>query len=146
MTRLIQLKYRGRKLSTDRGKSGRLGTAVVETAITLPILTVLVFGAIETANAIFLRQSLAIATYEGAREMSLPGATQTQGSQRVQEVLSSRGITNYLLTVTPTVSAATLRGTQLTVTVETTATSIGIGPLTFFKGKKLTQTTNMVRL
>ncbi len=124
----------------------RSGTAAVETAVTLPLLAVLVFGSIESANAIFTRQSLEVAGYEVAREVTRPGATPTLAATRAQEVLSARGINNYELQITPTITAATARGTEVSVLVRTNATGIGIGPLRFFKDKTLEAQTFMVRL
>ena len=57
----------GRGLARVSAKR-RGGTAAVEAAVSLPLLIVLVFGAIEVASGVFLSQTLAIAAYEGARE------------------------------------------------------------------------------
>lgn len=128
------------------GARTRLGTAAVEAAVTLPLLFVLVFGAIETANAIFLRQALAIASYEGARAVTRPGATQAMGQTRVDDVLSARGVTGYTTSFSPVISATTPRGAEVSVTVQTTVGTGGLGPLRLYAGKQITQITRMVRL
>lgn len=51
-----------RFLRTDA--QSRCGTAATEMAIAMPLLITLVFGSIEIANAVFLRQSLNMAAYE----------------------------------------------------------------------------------
>ncbi len=132
--------------SSCSGATLRSGTAAVETAVTLPLLAVLVFGSIESANAIFMRQSLEVAAYEVAREVTRPGATQAIGVTRAQEVLSARGIATYSLQISPTITATTPRGTEISVTVSTNAAAIGTGPLRFFKDKQLQAQTFMVRL
>ena len=45
----------------------RRGVAATEFAVCLPIVLVIVFGSIESCTMIFLKQSLAVAAYEGAR-------------------------------------------------------------------------------
>ena len=127
-------------------KSRRLGAATVEAAITLPLLFVFVFGSIELANGIFLKQSLTIAAYEGARTATRAGGTATQAQQRIQDVLSSRGITDQSVTISPNVNAATPRGTMVTVTVQVSSDSVAIGPLHLLQGAFLQQSAVMVRL
>jgi len=138
------------KLVRARRKSrlvgGRLGVATVEAAITLPLLFVLAFGAMELANGIFLKQSLTIAAYEGVRTATRPGGTSAMAQQRIQEVLTSRGITGQTVTITPVITIATPRGTQVTVTVGVSASSQSIGPLHLMQGKYLQQSAVMVRL
>lgn len=132
---------------TRRAKTpGRRGTAAVEAAITIPLLFVLVFGAIELSNGIFLKQSLTIAAYEGVRTATRPGGTSVLAQQRIQDVLTSRGITGQTVTITPTVTTTTPRGTQVSVTVGVSANSEAIGPLRLLQGKNLQQTAVMVRL
>ena len=54
----------------------RRGVAAVEFAVCLPVIILLVFGAIEASSFIFLKQSLNVAAYEGIRE-SIRDWTQT---------------------------------------------------------------------
>lgn len=113
--------YVGRLRSTRRGaESGliRRAVAAVETAIALPLLVFLVFGSIEIANGIFLAQALSFASYEGAREASRPGATNINVNDRVAQIMQARGIQDYTVTITPTLTQATQRGTMVTVRVQ----------------------------
>lgn len=100
-----------------RGSRWRRGTAAVETAVTLPLLILLVFGSMELANGIFLNQALSLAAYEGAREACRPGGTSVTASARVSEVLSARGIEEYELVIEPDVTEETPRATQVTATL-----------------------------
>jgi Flp pilus assembly protein TadG len=118
----------------------------VEAAISIPLLFVLVFGAIELSNGIFLKQSLTLAAYEGVRTATRPGGTSALAQQRIQDVLTSRGITGQTVIITPTVTTTTPRGTQVSVTVGVSANSEAIGPLRLLQGKNLQQTAVMVRL
>lgn len=140
-----------RRLSTrlPRGvakDSRRIGAATVEAAITLPLLFVFVFGSIELSNGIFLKQSLTIAAYEGARTATRAGGTAAQAQQRIEDVLTSRGISGQTITITPNVNTATPRGTMVTVTVRVSSDSVAIGPLNLLHGTFLQQSAVMVRL
>ena len=119
---------------------------MVETAVTLPLLAVLVLGAIEAANAIFIKQSLTIAAYEAGKLAGRPGSTSTQAINRGQQILDARGITGYSVTVSPTITTATARGTQIVVTVTCPGDSASLGPLQVYTGKTLTKQVRMVRL
>jgi Flp pilus assembly protein TadG len=125
----------------------RRGVAAVEAAVTLPMLVVLVVGALESANAIFLKQSMVIATYEAAKVASSPNGTTAFAEQRCGEVMTSRGVSTFNLTVTPNnLSASTARGTRVTVTLSVQSNSSILGPLWIFSGKTLQTKVDMVRL
>ncbi len=115
-------------------------------AVTLPLLITLVFGSMEMANAVFLRQSLNMAAYEAAKVITRPGTNEALARTRCQEVLTIRKVDTYTLTFTPTVTTATPRGTQVTITLSAPATNLSYGPLQFMSGKSMTSTVVMVRL
>jgi Flp pilus assembly protein TadG len=123
----------------------------VETALLLPLLVLLAFGSIELSNMIFLKQSLSIAAYEGARAATKPGATAEQADTRIREVLTSRSVTAYSVTYTTEkgasldVTPTTPRGTMLTVTVQSSGGGADFGPLRMFTGRTLQCQTTMVR-
>ena len=85
----------------------RCGTAAVEMAVTLPLLVTLVFGAMEMANAVFLRQSLNIAAYEAAKVITRPGNNEALARTRCQEILTVRKVSAFTLSFSPTVTTAT---------------------------------------
>lgn len=118
----------------------------METAVALPLLVTLVFGAIELANAVFLRQSVNMAAYEAAKVITRPGLNETLARTRCAEVLSVRKVSAFTLTFSPTVTAATPRGTQVTVTVVAPASDLTYGPVQFMSGKTITSTVVMARL
>lgn len=132
--------------TSNRPLYRRLGTAATETAVALPLLMTLVFGAIELANAVFLRQSVNMAAYEAAKVITRPGSNEALARTRCAEVLSVRKVTDFTLTFSPTVTTATPRGTQVTVTVVAPASNLTYGPVQFMSGKTITSTVVMVRL
>ncbi|MCC6509831.1 MAG: pilus assembly protein [Pirellulaceae bacterium] len=130
---------------------GRRAAAVVETALLMPLLVLLAFGSIELSNMVFLKQSLSIAAYEGARMVTHPGATQAQADTRIREVLAARNVTSYTVTYSTTggnpitVTPITPRGTLLNITVRSSNGGANYGPLRMFTGRTLQCQTTMVR-
>jgi Flp pilus assembly protein TadG len=105
------------------------GTATVELALCLPILAVVAFGSIETANTIFLQERLTSAAYEGARSATTPGQTTAGATTAANNVLTQFGISGGTVTITPSVSASTTAGTQVTVNVRAPLSSnVGMTP------------------
>lgn len=139
--------YRRPAIPITQPTSSRRGVAAVEAAITLPMLVILVVGALESANAIFLKQTMVIAAYEAAKVASSPNGTNAFAQQRCSEVLTSRDVDTFTLTVTPSsLSSATARGTRVSVTLSVECNSSILGPLWIFSGKTLQTTVDMVRL
>ncbi len=117
----------------------------------MPLLVLLAFGSIELSNMVFLKQSLSIAAYEGARMATRPGATQAQANNRIQQVLAARNVTSYTVTYTTsgnaplTITPITPRSTMITVTVQSSNGGANYGPLRMFTGRSLMCQTTMVR-
>ncbi len=118
----------------------------MEAAVSLPLLVILVFGSIEIANAIFLKQSLNMAAYEAAKVITGPGDNNTLAATRCAEVLSVRKVTSHAMTISPAVTAATARGTQITVTVTASSSNLSYGPVRFMAGRTIRSAVTMVRL
>ena len=112
----------------------------------LPLLITLVFGAMEMANAVFLRQSLNMAAYEAAKVITRPGSNEALARTRCQEVLTVRKVSNHTLRFSPTLNTATPRGTRVTVTLSAPASNLSYGPMRFMSGQTITVNVVMVRL
>jgi len=95
----------------------RFGTATVELAVCLPMLVTFGLGAIETTNAIFLKQRVTTASYECARSASAPGQTSAGATTVANNVLSQLAVSGGTVTITPTVTAWTSPGTPIIVTI-----------------------------
>ncbi len=124
----------------------RRGAAVVEVALLLPVLVILVFGAIELTNGIFLKQSLAIGAYEGIRVASRPGGTGAQALAKIDEVMLARNVSGYQVTFTPEVTSETPRGTELSILVRVPSGTLSWGPLHLFANRDIEHVVRMVRL
>ena len=125
----------------------RRGVSAVEAAVTFPMLVVLVFGSIEAANAIFLKQTMSIAVYEAAKIAASPQGDKVLAETRCREVLQSRGVSNYAIDFTPSnLNSSTASGTEISVSLTIDADSALIGPLWFFSNRSLHKSAFMIRL
>lgn len=89
-----------RSLRSMRRGENSSGQALAEMAIILPILLLLVFGIIEMALAWRTSQIVTNVTREGARLAVLPTSTDGDVTARVEEGLTSSGLTASKATIT----------------------------------------------
>jgi Flp pilus assembly protein TadG len=137
---------RGLATAFLRKAANRFGAATVETAVCLPFLLVMVFSSVELSGAVFLKHSVNLAAYEGARTATRTGDNATNAAQRVQQILLSRRVTNYTYSCNPPVTASTPRGTPIEVTVTAPAGSLSIGPLKLLTGRTIRAKFIMARM
>src|SRR5205823_1133660 len=75
----------------------RRGVAMVEFALVFPLLLLLVFGIIEFGQTLSAQQMIINGAREGARSAILPGATNAQVRQTIDNYMVSVGIkTGYI--------------------------------------------------
>jgi len=136
-----------RALHRDHSHNARRpGFAVVELAICLPLMVMLTFGAIEAANAIYLKQTLVTAAYEAARMATALGATQQDGEARYSEIVNAVGVQGTTISFTPQITSTTPSGTAVRVTVTAPADSNSFSIRRFMKGTTLRAAVTMPRL
>ena len=58
----------------------------------MPLMFMFVFATVEICNALFLKQTLSLAAYEGARVAIIPGADEDNVLAQIQEVLGVNNI------------------------------------------------------
>lgn len=78
----------------------RTAAALVELAICLPLIAFLVGATVEACDLIFLRNTLATASYSGTLEVSRAGCTQTSITNQINQVLNAGQIKNFTISVT----------------------------------------------
>ncbi|MFN7875839.1 MAG: TadE family protein [Pirellula sp.] len=98
-------------------KKSRRGAALVELAVSLPVLFLITMATIETCRVIYLRQSVKIAAFESARLSNLPGATFEIIKMQTDCVLLGRNIRHYEVTCTPNPPSAAAEGDLITIRV-----------------------------
>ena len=127
---------------TRRGLSptacaARRGLAATEFAVCLPVLLLIILGMMETCSMIFVKQSLAVAAYEGAHTAVKPDATAAEVQAVCQAILADRRVDNAEITVTPGDLPGTPVGDYIEVRITAPSDSNGMLPLRFFRGKTL---------
>ena len=120
-----------RNLANRRRDSRRRGGAVIETALVLPVVLMLTFGAVEYGYAFYLKHALAGAAYVGARAAITTGSTDASLRTAVSASMTAAGFqsSQYAVTTLPTTVTGVAPGTYVTVTITSTWGSIGITPL-----------------
>jgi Flp pilus assembly protein TadG len=115
----------------------RRGLAATEFAVCLPVLLLVVMGMMETCSMIFLKQSLAIAAYEGAHTAVKPDATAAEVQTVCQAILADRRVRDAVVTVTPGDLPGLAVGQYLEVRITAPSENNNMLPLRFFRGKTL---------
>ena len=95
----------------------RRGVAAVEFAVCLPVMVLLVFGAIEASSFIFLKQSLQVAAYEGVREAVRINSNNSNGTNRATNILTARTVNDFDINFPNGEAANATRGDQIVIEV-----------------------------
>lgn len=126
-----------------RRQSGR-GVAAAELAVCLPVVVLLVIATIEACSAVFLKQSLTVAAYEGVRTATVPGATASSIQTTCNQILTDRHVKGAKVSVTPTNFSTLKPGEYVDVTVTAPCASNSVVPLNFYRGKTMKANASMM--
>ena len=121
----------------------RRGAAMVEFAIVAPIVFLLFFAAFEFCRANMIRHTVDNAVYEAARVGIVPGATAAEAQQEAQRILTTIGIVDFSIQVTPGVIDEDTE--QVTVRVQVPFDGNSFIPNSFLNGKSVDRELTMVR-
>lgn len=110
------------RIRRRRSNRQRRGVATVEFAMVLPALIVLTLGTLDLCSLMFLKETVVLAAYEGAREGVNRGQTDADCTTRVIELLDERGVVHggsgaVAITGASFDTAETLEHVTVTVTV-----------------------------
>jgi Flp pilus assembly protein TadG len=97
--------------------AARRGAAAVEFAMTVPILFVLLFAALEIGRMNMIWQTANNAAYEAARACVVPGATASDGRTAGLSLLQDIKATGGTVTISPSTILDTTPQVTATVTV-----------------------------
>jgi Flp pilus assembly protein TadG len=100
-----------------RWRKHRRGAAVVEMAIILPVLVLLIFGALELGRAVMVKHILEEAARAGCRVATLENAQLSDVTSIVDLAMANAAITGYTITVDPNPPASAGNLDPVTVTV-----------------------------
>ena len=79
----------------------RRGAAAVECALCIPVVVVLMIGTLSVCSDMYLKETLTVAAFEGARTGVRRRATAAMSEAAAQNILDARGIVDATVTVTP---------------------------------------------
>lgn len=107
---------RFRRSTQPRGKR-RWGIEVAELAFSLPVLTVITFGTLETCELLFTKQSLAVAAYEAGRVAARNDGTTEASQSRFNQIATARRLQSASITITPPNVSAVAVGETIRIDV-----------------------------
>lgn len=122
----------------------RRGAAIVEVALTLPILVLICLATIDTCRVIFMRQSAKLAAFECARVGIIPGVTRTQLEQLCATFMSSRSVSRASVSLSVSDLAMLSKGDLLTVTVTVPANSNALSSSWFYRGRTFSESVSIL--
>jgi len=140
----------GVRASRESRTHRRWGAAIVETAVTLPLFFLVVFGIIEFGRAMMVSQLLTNAARQGARRGAISGSTNSEVETIVKDFLvSTLGVNADDITVTITITPAAGNpdpnnqlsnanmGDLCNILVEVNFDKVSLTPGSFLAGKNL---------
>ena len=129
----------------SRRCDSRRGIAATEFAVCLPVLVLLMLGIIETSTMIFLKQSLAIAAYEGTHVGVMPDGTASDVTATCNDILADRRVNSATIEVIPNDIASLEPGEFFEVRVSAPTDPNAILPLTYFGGMTLQSSATLMK-
>lgn len=123
----------------------RSAVVTVELSIVLPVLMILVIGVVETCNLFYVKQSLTIAAYEGARAAIVKGMGVSDINARSNQVLTDRHIAGTTVSITPNPPSSAAYGTYITVQVQAPYAANALIPGWLFGGTMLRTSVRMMK-
>ena len=118
---------------------------MTELAVCLPIIVLLVLAMIEACTMIFLKQSLTVASYEGARTALRQNASAVDIRSACEAVLADRRVQGGSVTLSPSNLATLSPGEYIDVVVSAPTDSNSVIPGSFMRGRTLSATASMMK-
>ncbi len=123
----------------------RRGVAAAEFAVCLPLIIVLLLGTLEASTMIFLKQSLSIAAYEGARTSITSNATAVDVQASCNQILTQRNVAGASVVVSPSPLESQAIQSWITVTVSAPASSNSVIQGLFYSGHTVSAQASMMK-
>lgn len=126
-------------------KKNRRGAAVVEFAVCLPLIVLIVFGSIEAASMLFLRQATVQSAYEGAKVAIQADATDADVQAAATQVIAGRQLSNVTISTIPASIDDLDPGTTIQVTVSAPGDENSMFPFGPFRNRQVSADAFMVK-
>lgn len=130
--------------ATNWSPRQRVAGAIVEMALTLPILVLIALAAIDTCKVLLLRQSAKIAAFECARAGIVPGVTRAQLERLCHSFMSSRSISSSRLNLSVEDLQKLEKGQLLTATVSVPADNNTLAISWFYRNQVFDETVTIM--
>ncbi len=138
---VFKTKLGSRPLKSPRDR--RRGHAVVEFAICIPVIFVVVLGAIECTTMIFVDQSLHVVAYESIRAAARNGSRTTDVLARANEVIIERKLQQARVELIPPTIESVVKGEPVSIRVTAPTDPNSVTKLQFFSGNLVAEATMM---
>jgi len=109
------------------------------------VIVLIVFGGIEAASLLFLRQTLVQAAYEGVKTGVKANGTAERATSAVTDVTDGRNLQNVTITINPSDISTLPRGEIIEITVSAPGDDNSVFPFGPFAGKDVVATAVMVK-
>ena len=132
------------KNNTAHSRSRR-AAATVEFAVCLPVVILVVFGSIQSASMLFLRQAALQAAYEGVKVGIREGGTDDRVLTAAQAVIDGRRLTGVSIDIQPSNVDTLDPGTIVDVSVSIPSDENTLFPFGIFIGRTVSGNAVMVK-
>ncbi len=128
--------------ATKRAHS-RLGAATVELALVAPFILFIIFGSVEFARMMMVKQTLTNAAREGCRHATLATSRDHESAETVVRALLKGTVADgqdpgmVRVTITPSFQSSPVSGTEIQALVEVDCADVSWLPATLFAGAKV---------
>jgi Flp pilus assembly protein TadG len=133
-----------RRLCRQKPRS-RSGAAAVEFAVVSPVFVAILLGTIEACSMIFLRQTTELAAFEAARVAIVKDTKSDQVQQAAKNILDTRKVKKYNVTITPTDFQAAAYGSYIKVEVSAPCGDNSLIPVMFYSGQTIIGQVEMMK-
>jgi hypothetical protein len=121
----------------------RQGAAIIELAVCLPVLVLVTLATIEACAMLYLKQTLAIAAFEGARLGVISGSESLNVEAQSQLILIDHGVSNYSISMEPSDPASLISGDFFRVTVSAECSPNSLIGGWFYAGKTFSESVEL---
>lgn len=122
----------------------RRGVAAVETAVVLPVVVLILLATFELCQVLFMRNSVLVAAYEGARVAIVPGARAENVEIVVRDILNQRNLQPASITIQPANFQNQPAESLVTVEIQVSARDNSSMPLLFHRNTLVTENATMM--
>ena len=130
--------------SAAGGRRARWGVAATELAVCLPVIVLLVVATVEACSMVFLKQSLSVAAYEGARTAIADGTTTADVQAKCSQIFRDRGIDGATVSTNPSNFDRVGPGVFVDITATAPCDRNTVLPNMFYRGRRVSSTVSMM--